>query len=310
MLDNKKDKAATKAAGYYGRPRTHKCLHCGKERQRDFPCEVSLRKFCSLDCAHAHMRHPRKLLACKTCGRKFMSAMKNGRFKELCSAACRGISQRRREPKNCKTCGKAIISRLSMPRKYCSLKCHFDASWKVFTCPQCGMTFRTVKSNRKRGRAFCSRSCFYGYYKGERNRLWRGVEAYFTTPEWASIAEQIRERDGHKCLACGIPQKKGQRLCVDHIIPYRLTWKHDDVNLLSLCKPCHFKKTHAERCVLVGDRLGFIEKLKLMNYPMDRVEAALTHWGNTTPGLYPNAVYWRRDDKGRYAKREPNEVCA
>jgi 5-methylcytosine-specific restriction endonuclease McrA len=95
------------------------------------------------------------------------------------------------------------------------------------------------------------------------------------------MAALARERDEHKCQVCGSPERKKQKLDVDHIIPFRLVKRNDLENLISLCKsPCHGLKTlTAERLLLRGDFLGFQTILNQQGWPMPRVEAAISYWG-------------------------------
>jgi hypothetical protein len=49
-------------------------------------------------------------------------------------------------------------------------------------------------------------------------------------------------------------------------------------NLMSLCRSCHAKKTHAERKLLRGDVIGFLAAVRVFML-IDRVESALAFWG-------------------------------
>jgi len=52
---------------------------------------------------------------------------------------------------------------------------------------------------------------------------------------WAEITEQIKERDGYKCVLCG----SRRLLEVDHIIDIAKGGTHDPENLRTLCLRCH-----------------------------------------------------------------------
>jgi 5-methylcytosine-specific restriction endonuclease McrA len=86
-------------------------------------------------------------------------------------------------------------------------------------------------------------------------------------PNWRRLAAAIRQRDDYTCRRCGKSQaENGQRLAVDHIMPWRLfddadkTAANDPNNLVSLCKSCHAWKTaRAERKFLRGDVIDFRE---------------------------------------------------
>lgn len=82
---------------------------------------------------------------------------------------------------------------------------------------------------------------------------------------WRDRAEEIRALDGYRCVRCGAadePTNQAARLQVDHILPRRLLVDRPDVvdldiNLASLCPPCHAVKTHRyEPRILRGDMLA------------------------------------------------------
>ena len=52
------------------------------------------------------------------------------------------------------------------------------------------------------------------------------------------LREEIYERDGWKCLACG----QASDLSLDHIIPWSLGGPDTFENLQTLCRPCNSKK--------------------------------------------------------------------
>jgi 5-methylcytosine-specific restriction enzyme A len=57
---------------------------------------------------------------------------------------------------------------------------------------------------------------------------------------------RILSRDSFLCNHCSQPFPESN-LEVDHIIPLVQGGSDDDCNLQTLCKPCHLKKTVAER---------------------------------------------------------------
>ena len=71
--------------------------------------------------------------------------------------------------------------------------------------------------------------------------LWNG-DANDYGPRWKRIREQVLERDGHRCKACGVPAMI-QLLQVHHIQPFRtfttLEAANSLANLVSLCPACH-----------------------------------------------------------------------
>mgnify|MGYP001616689683 FL=1 len=72
--------------------------------------------------------------------------------------------------------------------------------------------------------------------------------------EWRALAESIRKRDGRACRRCPTTEaENGERLSVDHIIPWWVfTDKadaNDPSNLMSLCRRCHSLKTAVDTTV-------------------------------------------------------------
>jgi 5-methylcytosine-specific restriction endonuclease McrA len=56
--------------------------------------------------------------------------------------------------------------------------------------------------------------------------------------EWRAMAARVRERDSHKCMICGDTGGK-TALPVHHIISYQVACRHDEFNLITLCRRCH-----------------------------------------------------------------------
>ncbi|MBV6396591.1 MAG: hypothetical protein HFACDABA_02191 [Anaerolineales bacterium] len=63
-------------------------------------------------------------------------------------------------------------------------------------------------------------------------------------PDWASIRERVRARDGFRCQMCGLPENERQH-DVHHKIPFRQFASHMEANrldnLITLCPSCHRK---------------------------------------------------------------------
>jgi len=87
---------------------------------------------------------------------------------------------------------------------------------------------------------------------GVHNAHWSDVEPYYG-PNWGERSAEIRERDGHECLSCGMTDaahrdEYGSHLNVHHIIKAR---EFDDYekanrpeNLVTLCNRCHKRYEH------------------------------------------------------------------
>ena len=54
---------------------------------------------------------------------------------------------------------------------------------------------------------------------------------------------------------------------------------HAMSNLACLCPECHGKKTATEYSLFEGDLIGFVDGLREMNYPYDRVISAFQNAG-------------------------------
>lgn len=61
---------------------------------------------------------------------------------------------------------------------------------------------------------------------------------YRKVPIPPELREAVFERDGHRCLACGV----ADRLTADHVIPEVLGGLTALDNLQTLCKPCNSRK--------------------------------------------------------------------
>ena len=53
-------------------------------------------------------------------------------------------------------------------------------------------------------------------------------------------------RGRHRCARCGVVDKTGKSLEVDHVLPLERGGDHSDANLQVLCKACHAEKTSLE----------------------------------------------------------------
>lgn len=60
---------------------------------------------------------------------------------------------------------------------------------------------------------------------------------------WTGIRSLVLERDGYRCRRCG----RTGYLEVDHITPVQRGGSDDLVNLQSLCRGCHRRKTAADK---------------------------------------------------------------
>ena len=249
-------------------------------------------KFCDYKCRNAFLEKWRKdkrihpEVACVVCGKVFTPYSK---CKEpCCSMKCKlqkGIRKRKRK---CKECGKVFSARsFSSLVSYCSKSCAGRASRLepyTFKCLKCG-TIKTLPRVSTRPRKFCSRACSDGFYAAEKSPLFRGNRRHYRGADWKTQARLARERDGNVCQSCGAATD--EKLSVDHIVPFRLAYRYASteeknpnqlVNLVSLCRKCHSKKTRIETRLLRGDLVGFRAEIKAL-ICAEKAEDALTYWG-------------------------------
>lgn len=122
-------------------------------------------------------------------------------------------------------------------------------------CRNCGETFHRIEWYvENRTNHFCDRSCLGEYrsehWNGDAHPIWNGGLTDYGKGWNREKKRAVRERDGHECQSCGMPQSKhlevyGERLHVHHIVKAR---EFDDAgkrnameNLIALCGSCHVK---------------------------------------------------------------------
>ena len=209
------------------------------------------------------------------------AAKRPGRW---CSRECCDLGRKRGETRTCLACGASFYLYPSTKQDrrgaFCSMACYttqkssilrgipkpasmrakLSAARKgktyperhkppvVVTCLQCGLT--TEYTGRRRHfakvRKFCTTECWYTYLRNhpEAGNWFKGGYEPYYGPNWAHQAKLARERDGHRCQACGVHQFN-PRLDVHHRKGRRF-FDHDDWeqmnaldNLITLCKSCH-----------------------------------------------------------------------
>jgi len=81
--------------------------------------------------------------------------------------------------------------------------------------------------------------------KGEKSSFWKGGICRLPYPFGFDdvLKAKIRERDGYKCMFCGVPQIECEKLLPIHHIDYD---KNNCAieNLITLCIRCHSKTNH------------------------------------------------------------------
>lgn len=240
--------------------RKKRCKQCGKPF---YQRPDRIQTYCSRLCHYKAAIKPR---FCKFCKLKF-TPERPGRC--LCSLECRQRYVRRGRYKKCCNCKQEFYKPPSVDAIYCSKKCQIEHKygWNTLQCDNCHKGFTRRKSTRKFKTKFCSATCMRTYFRKHRHPSWRGERKGDRGPDWRVVARKARKRDSNTCQVCGKKEEFGKRLNVDHIIPYRIAKSipgknpNDPVNLISLCRSCHSKKTAAENKYLRGNILRYIQTM-------------------------------------------------
>lgn len=252
------------------------CKTCGialRKQQR----QSRQRRFCSSSCANKSRSRPQK--QCCVCGRLRV----NRRSGATCSAAC-GYEMRKRrsrKPKQCAECAAEFwpLLKPGAANKFCGRPCYWKSVARTVKirevkCSECGRVFaRRTEFLARSKKSFCDLECAKKHMRGANSPLYRGESDPNRGGEWRRLAETIRVRDGHRCQRCNRTQaENGQRLSVDHIIPWRAfedkSKANDPSNLASLCRRCHSTKTGVyERLWLRGDRIGMEQYRAALKLP-------------------------------------------
>lgn len=124
-------------------------------------------------------------------------------------------------------------------------------------CEICGKTVHRQPSQLERmDNVFCSQRCHREYQSihqvGENHHNYKGGRIVRYGPNWKEQSDKCRERDGHECQICGLPQEEQDRkLTAHHIVPREkfiddngnFDWERANRlgNLLTVCDACHRK---------------------------------------------------------------------
>lgn len=220
------------------------CWKCGKGRfqmwnlcecGKWFHAENSKQKYCSTECGYKYK---------KTGGKK------GKHYPHL----------QRSEVRTCPICGKefrAVDDYRSRRQKYCSKECWSNRGTVTKECKYCGKKIITYKSS---GKVYCNQNCRdadYRNFTGEKARAWQGgktkkAKCIRTSAAYREWRTAVFERDGYTCQMCGA---KGVYLEAHHIKAQSIypELRFDIDNGMTLCKECH-KKTDNYANKAKGDR--------------------------------------------------------
>lgn len=137
--------------------------------------------------------------------------------------------------------------------KYCSKKCNnivtHAARKETRKCQRCEKEYSADKQTIRRLCRSCIATVDPRSTYGSKNPMWKGGHKYWKTGRfgrdkdglsWKAQRNLAWERDNYtcqKCLRTRIELKR--KPDVHHIKPYRISFSHALVNLISLCKKCH-----------------------------------------------------------------------
>ena len=135
---------------------------------------------------------------------------------------------------------------------------------------------------------------------------------YGSKVNFGGIREQIIQRDGEKCVKCGMTReehraKYAHDITVDHIdgngLNKPIAQKNNNpANLMTLCYPCHMKKESAAG-VGVHSQESIARQRTIVPTPCDWCgKSVLKHKGRRFCGL--ECGYKGRDTSGHRRKRE------
>lgn len=105
---------------------------------------------------------------------------------------------------------------------------------------------------------------------------------------WTKIPAPMRMKAHRKkCQVCDKPYERFHSIngtvlyyseAIDHLVPRRWLnehgiYEHFQQNLLSVCTVCHGKKKGFEDRLFQGDLFGYLQGLRSIGYPVERVVA-------------------------------------
>ena len=162
------------------------------------------------------------------------------------------------------------------------------------SCPQCGdgrtVVLRTVYRGRNTYRVRRCSFCKARFSTQERPVSWNHLNRKWPGPRpsrngWKKHRTAAL-RDRCEVESCGADFKQAEvRRHVDHIVPARLIRRlragNPDrrENLQCICGTCHGYKLQADHRLCLGDKLGYLEILRIHNFDLARVERALALYG-------------------------------
>lgn len=250
--DTLKQEKSNKAISLKHSRKNKICLQCGKEKGgRGLVCR---------ECYDKNRRIEIEL-QCDYCNKKYKvlkyqydKAVKRGNESKYCSkeCSCKAINEKRFGIKRCKVCGNKLPPKSG---KYCSNEClkigyilngikakRLDA----IECEICKVEFYPNSSRTKYCSLECSNKAHSIRMTGKGNS--RYIDGMSYNKDFQDIKPIIKERDCHKCVICGMEEKKvsytrnGKELLKTNLHIHHIDENiknNSENNLITLCESCH-----------------------------------------------------------------------
>jgi 5-methylcytosine-specific restriction endonuclease McrA len=226
--------------GWNGGKATIACSYCGATEER-FPSHINEVNFCSDSCesdwksenrvGENHPNFSRVLVECAWCDTKLCRP--KWRVKKFNSQFC---------DKKCKS------------DYYSANPSELHEKNRVtVTCSWCGNSKEVIPAQATRSEHhFCDPECkgkwWSGNVSGESHPNWKGGYDPYYGSNWERKRQEVRERDGYKCVLCGVTDGAsklihGRELSVHHVMRINGFSNPTDANnlgnLMTLCAYCH-----------------------------------------------------------------------
>lgn len=185
---------------------------------------------------------------CLTCNSLFFALPYQLKKRLYCSRLCTSKSQEKRKTIVCEICNSIFYKALSRTSKYCSRKC-YEIEWTIRS--------KKFKKDFHKGMTPWNKGKKLEKMRGSNHPSWKGgitplVRSIRTMTIYKKWRSKIFERDDYTCVFC---KKKGGYLNADHIQPFRLILRKNNITSLpaaencldlwnvengrTLCAPCH-----------------------------------------------------------------------